>query len=84
MSRLVCACRTPSPPGVASRTDPRLVCACGTIIPTDRAGSEHCGIDCERAETERQRAAEWQDLMDEEAVRMSAWVRDRVIGRADI
>jgi hypothetical protein len=62
----------------------RLVCACGTPIPTDRAGSEHCGTDCEWAEAERQRAAEWQGLMNEEAVRMSEWVREQMLRRAEI
>jgi hypothetical protein len=60
----------------------RLVCACGTPIPTDRAGSKHCGTDCEWAEVERQRDAEWQGLMDEQAARLSGWVRDQMIADA--
>lgn len=62
----------------------RLVCDCGTPIPSARAGSEHCGIDCEWVEAERQRAAEWQGLMDEEAARMSEWVREQMLRRPEI
>lgn len=60
----------------------RLVCACGTPIPSDRAGFEHCGIECENAEAERQHTNEWHDLLDEEAARLSGWVRDQVLNDA--
>ena len=52
----------------------RLVCSCGTPIPAHRAGRECCSPECDAVEAQRQRDAEWQAVLDDEAVRVSQWV----------